>query len=48
MWHLRAVDYHRIGVTREQIEELDLQQDFNGSPNHQNFVRRTGGGAFDP
>ena len=46
LWEL-PVKYHRIGVTREQIEELHLQQDFNlikpGTPNCKNFVKRTGG-----
>jgi len=41
------VDYHRIAVTREQIDELDLAVDFNPaketSSRIKSFVERTGG-----
>jgi len=45
--HGVPVDGHRIAVTREQIEELGLAEDFNAakdtSKNYKAFVERTGG-----
>ena len=45
LWRV-PVDYFRIAVTREQIDELDLAQDFNpakeSSPRYKAFVERTG------
>lgn len=42
-----AVDYHRIGVNREQVDELDLDADFNPaketSSRLESFIDRTGG-----
>jgi hypothetical protein len=41
------INYHRVGVTRDQIDELQLHNDFNpakeNSTRYQNFVDRTGG-----
>jgi hypothetical protein len=45
--HDVPVDGHRIAVTREQIEELELAEDFNPaketSSRYSAFVKRTGG-----
>jgi hypothetical protein len=46
MWDVE-VNYHRVAVTREQIDELDLAEDFNPakdtSTRFNTFVRETGG-----
>lgn len=46
LWSL-PVDYHRIGVIREQIDELNLQADFNPakvtSSRINSFIDKTGG-----
>ncbi|WP_436715803.1 ParB N-terminal domain-containing protein [Roseiconus lacunae] len=40
-------DYHRVGVTADQIQDLGLQEDFNpakgSSSRYKSFVERTGG-----
>jgi hypothetical protein len=45
LWRV-PVDYFRIAVTREQIDELELAEDFNpakeSSPRYKAFVERTG------
>jgi hypothetical protein len=45
LWEI-PISYHRVAVTREQIDELGLASDFNpvkkGSPNVENFMERTG------
>jgi hypothetical protein len=45
LWEI-PISYHRVAVTREQIDELGLASDFNpvkeGSPNVKNFMERTG------
>ena len=46
LWDI-PVDYHRVAVTREQIDELGLAEDFNpakpSSSQFDKFVERTGG-----
>jgi hypothetical protein len=46
LWNI-PVDYHRVGVNREQIDELDLASDFNPaketSTRLQSFIDKTGG-----
>lgn len=48
LWEV-PVDYHRVAVTREQIDELELSGDFNPakvtSSRYTEFVHRTGGDA---
>lgn len=48
LWNL-PVDYHRVGVNREQIESLGLASDFNPakikSTRLKSFIKRTGGRA---
>jgi hypothetical protein len=45
LWHV-PIDYHRVGVTREQIKALRVQEDFNAlkesSPLDKAFIERTG------
>jgi hypothetical protein len=46
LWDI-PIEGHRVAVTRDQIEELDLASDFNpakeSSPRYNSFVERTGG-----
>jgi len=46
LWEV-PIDYHRVAVTREQIDELGLASDFNPakdtSSRYRSFVERTGG-----
>ncbi len=46
MWGI-PLDYHRVGVTREQVDEMGLANDYNPakkkSPNLNAFIKKTGG-----
>ena len=47
LWGIEWLDLHRIAVTSEQIDELDLAEDFSpakeSSSRYKKFVKRTGG-----